>query len=173
MTRRYTLLDLLRDEPRTRETLSYRDLRLHRRANDGGRYNVGASDGERLCILDVADFDSEGALQKRLDDLSEEIESEPAVIAPDPTARPQIRADGSGIGHAFDHGDIVDVGRDLWPFGSMGTAGIAVLLGILAGVRIFPMGNILAAVIAGSLAVISVYLARAEGRRAYVEEVAE
>ncbi|AXG06569.1 hypothetical protein DU500_09095 [Haloplanus rubicundus] len=170
MTRRqYSLLDLLRDEPRTRETLSYRDLRLHRRMSDGGRYNVGrASDGEQLCVLDVDDFESEGALQARLDDLSEEIATEPAVIEPDATAVPPLRADGAGVGHAFDQG-LLRAMQEIWPFKSLGTGLLGFVCAIAAAGGFVPGGTLLVALLGGVLIYASTRLARDEGRRAYVE----
>ncbi|MFB6189745.1 MAG: hypothetical protein ABEI57_07650 [Halapricum sp.] len=170
MTRRYTLLDLLRDEPRTRETLSYRDLELHRRANDGGRYNVADAAGERLCVLDVGDYDSGGALQTRLDDLSATADTDPAMIDPDRTADQPLRTDGAGVGHAFDHGTLVDVGRELWPFSAMGTGYLAAILVAASAVRLLPYGNVLVGLLGGFLIYASIRLAQADGRRAYVEE---
>lgn len=166
MTRRYTLLDLLRDVPRSRETLSYRDLTLCRRARDDGRYNVADAAGERLVVLDVDDFESEGALQRRLDDLSATADTDPAVIEPSPS--PQLVADGGTLA-AFDAGTLRDVGTELWPFGPFGTV-ISGTAAILVGVgQLLPAGNFLAVLVGLGLLVATVRLARSEGRRAYVE----
>jgi len=168
--RRYTLLDVLRDEPRSRETLSYRDLELHRRANDDGRYNVGrASDGEQLCVLDVGDFESEGALQARLDDLSEAVETEPAVIDPDRAAERPLRADGAGALHALDVGTLRDVGTELWPLGPVGTDLLGAALIVAGTQQWLPTGDVFVALLGLACLVSSTRLARADGRRAYLE----
>jgi|GEM_PF-4656292 len=167
--RRYTLLDLLRDEPRDREMLSYRDLTLCRRTNDGGRYNVADAAGERLCVLDVGDFETEGMLQARLDDLSATADTDPAMIDPDRTAERPLRADGAGVGHAFDHGDLVDVGRELWPLGSLGTGFLGFVCAAASAGGAVPTGTLLVALLGGVLIYASTRLGRAEGRRAYVE----
>jgi len=168
MTRRYTLLDLLRDEPRIRESLSYRDLRLHRRVKDDGRYNVGR-DGEQLCVLDVDDFETEGALQERLDDLSEQAETEPAVIEPTTTPTHPIRADGAGVGYAFDVGTLRDAGAELWPLGPFGTDILGAALIVAGTQQWLPAGNVLVALLGVACLVSSTRLARSKGRRAYVE----
>ncbi|WP_338740367.1 hypothetical protein [Haloplanus salilacus] len=64
---------------------------------------------------------------------------------------------------------VFSAAKERWPLGSLGTGLLGVYVAIIPAVGLAPAGDLLIVVLASLLVIASTHLARAEGRRAYLE----